>query len=46
MVGWTGYRPNKPEDEPIREERGGNDKKFIPGYKGFVPMVKSQNIFG
>lgn len=43
MVGFTGFKPTV--EEPMKPvNRDIEEKKFIPGYKGFVPKMKSGNV--
>mmetsp|Transcript_40390 Transcript_40390/g.35848 ORF Transcript_40390/g.35848 Transcript_40390/m.35848 type:complete len:92 (+) Transcript_40390:67-342(+) len=55
VPGYTGFIPQKPdeEDENIGTytqagtlNEKGEFKKYVPGYKGYVPHVRPENMFG
>jgi len=46
IPGYTGHRP---EGVPVNErdiQQAREPRKHIPGYGGYVPGVKSENVFG
>ena len=48
VVGYTGFKPEQqftiPEPSPYRNIQG--TRSHIPGYRGYVPAVKSENVLG
>ena len=53
MPGYTGYKPAhiKEEEERIKIESQAANQIVdagprIPGYQGYVPNIKSENVFG
>ena len=45
IPGYTGHRQEQLNVEPDTQQPGG-PRKHIPGYGGYVPGVKSENVFG
>ena len=44
IPGYTGHRPEVQEFESYNQR--GDGRGHIPGYQGYVPAVKSENLFG
>lgn len=49
IVGYTGHKPqeqfNDQESNPYRIINEEN-RKHLPGYKGYIPKVKCENVLG
>ena len=45
IPGYTGHRQEQLKVEADTQQPGG-PRKHIPGYGGYVPGVKSENVFG
>ena len=45
IPGYTGHRPeNSAPDADVQQPKG--PRKNIPGYGGYIPGVKSENVYG
>ena len=45
IPGYTGHRPEQLDNGPDKQQPTG-PRKHIPGYGGYVPGIKSENVFG
>ena len=46
-LGYTGYYPKfKDTTHEFDTKPDKNQRYFVPGYMGFVPQVKAENVFG
>ena len=45
IPGYTGHRPQE-RDEPKDAQQPCGPRKQIPGYGGYVPGIKSENVYG
>ena len=43
LPGYTGHQQSKIEEDVVQREPA---KKHIPGYGGYIPGVKAENVFG
>ncbi len=46
IPGYTGHKPelHNPSEQDLQQKK--EPRKHIPGYGGYVPGVKSENVFG
>ena len=43
LPGYTGFKPRQEEiEKPVQREGGSK----VPGYCGYIPGVKSENLYG
>lgn len=45
IPGYTGHRPEQHTAESDHQQNHG-PRKNIPGYGGYIPGVKSENVYG
>ena len=45
IPGYTGHRPEQHKAEQDHQQQSG-PRKNIPGYGGYIPGVKSENVYG
>ena len=46
IPGYTGHRPELLNPNEKDQQQASDPRKHIPGYGGYVPGVKSENVFG
>ena len=46
IPGYTGHRAMADDVGPVDQQQIGEPRKQIPGYGGYIPGIKSENVYG
>lgn len=46
IPGYTGHRQMTDDLGPVDQQQGKEPRKQIPGYGGYIPGIKSENVYG